>query len=358
MSAAHGNRAEWSAASLEAVDSCPLCGSPDRRIEIESLTDTIYGSAPGTWQFLRCAACRSAYLSPRPTPDCIGLAYEIYSTHVADERSVPSGLVRWLKRAIANGYRNHCFGTRLRPSSALGAMLGVLLPRTAVQLRAEGRGLDQWRAQNRRVLDVGCGSGGFLAVARQMGWDCFGVEMDAVAADVARHQGARILAERIEQLDAAYDGFFDAVTLSHVIEHVYDPVHTLLECARVLRPGGHLWVETPNIESIGYNLYGRFWRGFDTPRHLILFNHESLQLALRRAGLINIRVLPARDVTQWIFMQSAAMRNGSLVGLGEQSLPAEQEQRVWREIDDANRKLRRSPEMSEFITVAANRPLA
>jgi 2-polyprenyl-3-methyl-5-hydroxy-6-metoxy-1,4-benzoquinol methylase len=357
MRALDQNRAEWSASSLEGVDSCPLCGSPDRQVEIENLTDSVYGCAPGTWRFLRCAVCRSAYLCPRPTMDSIALAYETYSTHVAEERSVPSGLVRWIKRAIANGYRNHCLGTRFRPSSALGAMLGVLLPGAAMQLRAEGRGLELLRGGNRRVLDVGCGSGGFLALARQMGWDCFGVEMDSVAADVARQQGARILAERAEQLDGAYDGFFDAVTLSHVIEHVYDPVRTLLGCVRVLRPGGHLWIETPNIDSIGYNRYGRFWRGFDTPRHLTLFNHESLQLALQRAGLVNIRVLPARDVTHWIFTQSAAMQNGVLVGLEAQSLPPEQEQRVLREVDDANRKLRRSPEMSEFITVAANRPI-
>jgi 2-polyprenyl-3-methyl-5-hydroxy-6-metoxy-1,4-benzoquinol methylase len=345
----------WSAAALESVTRCPICDSAGGELEIGGLTDTVF-SAPGTWQYLRCPSCRSAYLSPRPTKDSIYLAYENYCTHIASEQPIPTSPLRWLKRAVANGYRNRWFNTHLRPSSSFGSALGVLLPHAAQQLRAEARGLELIDRGNRRVLDVGCGSGGFLALAKQMGWNCFGVEVDAVAADVARRQGVTVLSKEVGQLDGQYADFFDAVTLSHVIEHVFNPVATLRECLRVVRPGGYIWIETPNIDSIGYERYRHFWRGLDTPRHLVLFNHASLRVCIQAAGFVDIRVLPPRDVMLWMFLQSTAIEHGLAAKLDDTPIPVSAMKGVKRQVRGAKKKLQLQPNMSEFITMVAYRP--
>lgn len=78
-------------------------------------------------------------------------------------------------------------------------------------------------ARKGRLLDVGCGSGEFLAQMRELGWDVFGVEPDPQAARVAREQfGLTVWPGALAEASFP-DGFFDAVTLNHVIEHVADP---------------------------------------------------------------------------------------------------------------------------------------
>jgi SAM-dependent methyltransferase len=77
---------------------------------------------------------------------------------------------------------------------------------------------------------------------------------------------------------------FDAVTLSHVIEHLHDPVESLAACLRLLKPGGQIWVATPNVEGLGHRRFGRDWFGLDPPRHLVIFTRRALDRALRSAG--------------------------------------------------------------------------
>ena len=77
---------------------------------------------------------------------------------------------------------------------------------------------------------------------------------------------------------------FDFITLSHVLEHVYDPVELLRSCYGLLNDGGVLWLETPNIESMGYAYYKSSWRGLEPPRHITLFNIKSLSKVMLKAG--------------------------------------------------------------------------
>jgi SAM-dependent methyltransferase len=77
---------------------------------------------------------------------------------------------------------------------------------------------------------------------------------------------------------------FDAVYLSHLVEHVHDPVGLLRECRRVLKPGGALVVVTPNTDSRGHRVFGPAWFGLDPPRHLVLLSPGALRAAATSAG--------------------------------------------------------------------------
>jgi 2-polyprenyl-3-methyl-5-hydroxy-6-metoxy-1,4-benzoquinol methylase len=103
----------------------------------------------------------------------------------------------------------------------------------AAYIRREDRGLGRAATDGGRVLDVGCGNGGFLAWARELGWQCYGIEIDAAAAAVVRDLGIAVLGSELRELGAEHLASFDAVTLSHVIEHVYNPMETLRQCWRL-----------------------------------------------------------------------------------------------------------------------------
>ena len=350
-------RAKWPPDGLEYVRQCPVCGDDRREEELTGLEDRVFGAAPGKWTLQRCLNCRTAYLDPRPNQQTIGLAYQNYFTHIPSEPSQPATILAWLRRALANGYRNSVFGTHLQPSLTIGGVLGRMFPATVAAIRAEGRSLHRWANSGGRVLDVGCGNGRFLVVARQMGWHCYGVEIDSVAAAVSRNEGIDVLGGQVSDLDCAYDDYFDAVTLSHVIEHVHDPVDLLRQCRRVMKPGAHIWIETPNIESVGYAVYGRHWRGLEPPRHLTLFNTESIQLSLQRAGFERIRLLPpAPAVAGYTFTLSARTQAGQIAELESKALSAETRRQIGCLIRRADSVVRVSPDRAEFITVEAYRP--
>src|SRR5690606_18438154 len=83
---------------------------------------------------------------------------------------------------------------------------------------------------------------------------------------------------------------FDLVTVRHVIEHIADPQPFMAELAQVLKPGGQLVIETPNSNALGRALMGAIWFANEVPRHLVLFNPESLRHLADRHGLRQVDV--------------------------------------------------------------------
>ena len=342
---------------LEDVSECPVCGDPRRREERADLHDESFAAAPGTWRLQRCLGCQALYLGPRPDRATLHLAYRNYYTHATPPQTAAGFLAR-TRRALSNGYRNRVFATNLQPSLGAGAVVMPLFASRAAHIRREDRGLGRAATNGGRVLDVGCGNGGFLAWARELGWQCYGVEIDAAAAAVVRDLGIAVLGSELRELGAEHLASFDAVTLSHVIEHVYDPVETLRQCWRLLKPGGYLWIETPNTDSSGYEIYGSHWRGLEAPRHLVLFNIGSLRWILERAGFERIQCLPPTDVTASVFTLSASMQSGRIAEKDARSLPPDIRARTRAAVRRARGIASRDPAKAEFVTAVAYRPPA
>ena len=273
---------------LEPIESCFLCAAKGNPL-YKPLPDHRHG-VPGLWGLSHCPRCELAWLHPRPILDHIALVYvDAYGTH--SPASVNRNNFLGRANSLWLGILSHYFGYRNTPAGpgnvGLGAVLGLV---SAVRSIAEGKVMWLRGLPRGRLLDVGCGNGRFLASMRILGWQVEGVEPDPDAAYLAREAlGLPVVEGRLE--DTNYrDGSFDAVTASHVIEHVYNPVEFLSKCFRMLRQKGRLVVVTPNLTSLGHRLLHDRWVGLDRPRHLFHFSQKSLTTTARRAGLVHFSI--------------------------------------------------------------------
>jgi SAM-dependent methyltransferase len=230
---------------------CNLCGSSESTL-VYTLNDMIH-PLPGEFDLRRCQRCGLMYLSPRPTPQSIGAYYPPdytpYRPPVEDERF---GLMRWMRRRK------------------------LAKRRTLIERYS---GLKQGR-----VLDVGCATGLFLHEMQLAGWSAVGVEPIQSAADFARRRfGLDVFQGMLGDAPFESDSF-DVITFWDVLEHTFSPKDELAHAARLVKPGGLVAINVPNWDSFDRKPYGRYWQGFDTPRHLYVFSRETLTAMLSQAG--------------------------------------------------------------------------
>jgi 2-polyprenyl-3-methyl-5-hydroxy-6-metoxy-1,4-benzoquinol methylase len=142
-----------------------------------------------------------------------------------------------------------------------------------------------------RVMDVGCGGGSFLRIAKGIGADVYGVEPNEVAAARVEGQGIPVFSGTLERYlaEGKPAGTFDLITASHVLEHVPAPVATLTAMRDCLAPGGIVWIAVPNASCIFTQWLKWRWSGSDLPLHLMQFSPRSLAKAATLAGMEIIR---------------------------------------------------------------------
>lgn len=143
-------------------------------------------------------------------------------------------------------------------------------------------------APGARVLDAGCATGDFMAHVGDA-YDLWGLDISEFAVEQARRKNpkfaAQIRAGLLEDQDYE-EGFFDAVVMWDVLEHLWDPVATCAKLVSFLKPGGRLFLSTPNIGSLPGRLLGRYWAFMTVPEHLGFFSRRTMSLLLQeRLGL-------------------------------------------------------------------------
>jgi SAM-dependent methyltransferase len=264
--------------SLPTVDvPCAVCGN-ERAQPVWTTPDRAF-AIPGLFTVVRCRDCGFLYQRPRVRSEHLARCYpEQYPRHQEPHPRVPfkgsAMRIRAVRCALAGGlgyarFRDDGIGffTRLWARTLLRRLRWSCPP---------------WVGAG-RYLDVGCGSGAGLGVARALGWQVTGIEVDEFAARKARQFTDELYVGDV--LEAPFVAArFDLVTAFHVLEHVVDPVAVVRRMVDWLAPGGLLVVEVPNAGGLGAAFFGRAWSGLELPRHLSHFTPETLERTVRAAG--------------------------------------------------------------------------
>ncbi len=147
----------------------------------------------------------------------------------------------------------------------------------------------------RRLLDIGCGDGSFLQLARQANWEAFGVERSP--------QSARMAGLEVFESIAQVSGTFDCITLWHVLEHLENPEEFLCAIRRLLSDNGTLFIAVPDFGSLQAKLFGKHWLHLDVPRHLFHFTQRSIAHMFDRHGIAAQRMRASEleyDLMGWV----------------------------------------------------------
>ena len=266
--------------------------------------------------YARCATCGLLALRPMPSDGDIAAFYpqDYYQRIETRERNLDKPVNRWAIR--------YFYGVdSVAQPRWLRAGFRLLARRIL-------RGMREPCGDN-RLLDVGCGGGGTLATYRHLGWAVRGVEPSPQA--VARCRARGLAVHQGTVFDAPFGREFDVVLLSHVIEHVREPVATLARAGQFLAPGGTVLVATPNARALGFALYRSCWFPLDAPRHLHLFDPHTLRLLGQRAGLAVHKVATRAEPSTLCASRHYTATQGQVLpaNLAERTAIIERSWRQW-----------------------------
>lgn len=231
-------------------EQCPVC----------QFTQTKHLFTVARGQLVSCQNCNLVYYTPRPTPEELADFYNSATYREDFQHSTMAG------QAFAKARYDR---------------LQSLISRYAPFILAKS---------NKRLLDIGCGTGDLLHVAAADGWEITGTEISPLAVEKANAVlESKVLVGDVLSLDLP-ENYYDVITVYHVIEHLLSPVDTLTRIKQLLSPDGVAFIETPNIGSLGAKIKREDWSQIKPPEHITYFRPSSLQHALKESDFQNFRV--------------------------------------------------------------------
>ncbi|EKD26927.1 MAG: methyltransferase type 12 [uncultured bacterium] len=286
--------------SSEVNSGCPLCKCKDFNPFITGF-DRVF-SRIENFYYVKCLKCHMVYLHPIPSFEKIATFYgSEYGPH--QEGKIDQIQVRhkkWLNLFLIKNYFNPQISHQTK--KGLKYYIAKLISKFAFKNIISPHG-------SCRLLDVGCGSGGWLYQHHALGWTAEGVEMNASACDRARNLGMNVFHGTI--FDVPKDKQYDIISFNHVIEHVPNPVETLLCAKELLAPGGLIYLLLPNLDSYGFEKYGNCWFPLDPPRHILQFSIETMGYMADKVGLKikSLKTLPKPRFILKSYLYKKFLRN-------------------------------------------------
>ncbi len=236
---------------------CPGCGSKEYRALFHA-TDRLYHTTKKTFLVVQCGGCELMRLYPWPDLAELKSFYpENYWFNPG--ASTAAYLEEMYRRVVLRDHVN---------------FVDSAMRRTGLQ---------------GNVLDVGCGGALFGRLLAERGYQCFGLDFSHQAARVGwSTNGVPVLVGDFKR--APYrEASFAAITMFHVLEHLYDPGAAVRAVGRLLRPDGRLIIQVPNASSWQFLLLGEAWNGIDVPRHLVNFRQADIEALLDFCGFQVVR---------------------------------------------------------------------
>jgi SAM-dependent methyltransferase len=227
---------------------CIVCRSLDTRPCLR--TRDYHSGISGQFDLVRCVGCGLVHLDPIPTTDEIADFYsrDYYAYQPVEK---PRKFKRLIRRLLGITIKTH----------------------------------DPAFPQPGEFVDIGCGSGDYLHKMSARGWSVRGVEPSAFGAEEGRRSGFDIFNGTLQEAKFA-TGSFDYVRSNHSFEHVPNPVETLDEIFRILKPDGKLYIGIPNIDGLPYRIFGKYWWHLAVPVHLYSYSVSTISALMQQSGFV------------------------------------------------------------------------
>jgi 2-polyprenyl-3-methyl-5-hydroxy-6-metoxy-1,4-benzoquinol methylase len=163
----------------------------------------------------------------------------------------------------------------------------------------------------KKLLDIGAGTGHFLAKAKESGYTVLGLEPDEDARKVALSESGVELRD-LSLLHELNEGF-DIISMWHVLEHVYNLQPDLEKIVSLVNQDGVLIIAVPNYTSFDAQYYKEYWAAYDVPRHLYHFSPKSIIPLVESKGLKFEKMLPMKFDSYYVSMLSEKYKGGSIL---------------------------------------------
>lgn len=257
---------------------CPLCKSDNVYLLFDVKDYTVTGS---TFPLFHCNDCSVRFTQDVPSVDNIGSYYksENYISHTNSNKGL-----------INNLYQ--CVRTRTMKQKA-----SIIKKYTGCEIG--------------ELLDIGCGTGTFLNTMQTKGWNVTGLEPDADARHMAQ-KVYNIETRPSHELFSLPHQKFNAITLWHVLEHVHSLHEYMHQMKQLLATNGLIFIAVPNYTSKDAKSYGKYWAGYDVPRHLYHFSPTAMHKLAELHGLKIIKMLPMWFDSFYVDMLSSKYKTGSV----------------------------------------------
>ena len=199
--------------------------------------------------------------------------------------------------------------------------------------------INKYSSQPNSLLDIGCGTGDFLATAQKAGWEIQGVEPDAGARVIANKKTSNSVKD-VEALEDFANASFDVITLWHVLEHLPNLDEQIKILDKLLKPEGTLILAVPNFKSYDATHYKEFWAAYDVPRHFWHFSQDTISKLFSKVGMHVVQTKPMIFDSYYVSLLSEKYKTGKMKMLS-----------AFFTGFISNRKAKRSGEYSSLIYI-------
>ncbi|MCT4628583.1 class I SAM-dependent methyltransferase [Winogradskyella sp.] len=178
-----------------------------------------------------------------------------------------------------------------------------------ISLKRKLKLINSFQSESKTLLDIGCGTGDFLATAQNDNWKITGIEPNKNARQIANSKTSNSVFE-IEYLETLEENSFDVITLWHVLEHLPELELHIKLLKHLLKPNGTLVIAVPNFKSYDAKHYKNFWAAYDVPRHLWHFSKTSIAELFKKENIKLITTLPMVFDAYYVSLLSEKYKSG------------------------------------------------
>lgn len=180
-----------------------------------------------------------------------------------------------------------------------------------ITLKRKLKLINSYRVKEKKLLDIGCGTGDFLEIALKNKWQVLGIEPSEKAREIANKKSNNKVFD-IPRLKEFSENSFDVITLWHVLEHLPKLEEHVLILKKLLKPDGKIIIAVPNYKSYDAKHYKEFWAAYDAPRHLWHFSQSSMQKLFQKFDMSIVGVLPLKFDSFYVSLLSEKYISGKM----------------------------------------------